>query len=252
LTILDIEGLALTLGERPILNGINLAMEPGEFRLVIGPNGAGKSSMLKCVLGLHRHSAGRIHLDGRPVREMTARERARLVAYVPQFLDLQFNLDVMSFMRLSRYAYDRESLVARDQMVAACLERTGTLAFQHAYLDELSGGERQRVMVAAALAQQPRLLILDEPGTSLDPAHRRDLVHLLADLNGREGLAILLVTHQWNEYIQSAPRILALKAGCVVFEGPAETIGDQLTELFDIEFHQVRMDGRMVNIPKMT
>ncbi len=249
MSLLEVKGVGLTLGGRRVLNDVNFSMDTGAFNLVIGPNGAGKSSLLKCVLDFHSNYDGEIFLDGISAREISSRERARILSYVPQFLVLQFNLDVDSFMRLSRFAHDDESLSQQEKIVDACLEQTETNHLKYALLEELSGGERQRVLIAAALAQQPKLLVLDEPSTSLDPVHRRDLAQLLAQLHG-QGIAILLVTHDWNELTAYGPRVMALKDGQLVFNCESATLPSHLESLFDCGFHHFQGEGHLISVPR--
>ncbi len=239
MSLLTLEGLSLDLHGKQILEGVDHDLEEGAFQLLLGPNGAGKSSLLKCILGLHAYR-GQITLDGRPLGALKARERARLVAYVPQFLDLQFNLDVAGFLALSRYAYE-ETAATRERIIQEALSQTETAHLIDAFLDELSGGERQRVLIAAALAQRPRLLLLDEPSTAMDPGHRRDLVDLLARLN-REGQAMLVVTHDWNDYVHHNPKVTALKQGRKIFDCMANELRDHLTSLYDCDFNHYQ-DG---------
>lgn len=247
--LLDVKGLSLTLGARRVLCDIDFSMERGAFQLIIGPNGAGKSCFLKCILHLFHDYSGAIRLDGTSNHALSDRERARKVAYVPQFLEMQFNLDVWSFMELSRYAHEDDALAKRVALIEDCLRQTDTLYLRHAFLDQLSGGERQRVFIAAALAQQPRLLILDEPTHSLDPAHRGELVHLLAELYHREQLTILLVTHDWNAFAALDPEVFALKQGKGVFNLKLSELDHHLESLFDCRFHYLRVDGMKLSLP---
>ncbi len=250
MTLIKLENLQLTLGGHHILKGIDCLVGHGDFQIIIGPNGAGKSSILKCILSLFPRYRGRILFNDRCNSELTSRERARLVAYVPQFLDLQFNLDVYSFMELARYAHDEETLAVREEIIDSSLNQTGTHHLKYAYLDELSGGERQRVMIASALAQQPKLLILDEPSQSLDPEHRVDLVRLLERLYRTQALTVILVTHDWNEFMHLQPNVLAVKEGRVAFTCAAANLSTHLDSLFGCGFHHLTVEGRTYSIPK--
>ena len=247
---LRVEQLCLRLGGRRILDSVSFSLEPGRFKLLIGPNGVGKTSLLKCVLGINRWDSGDIVWDGRPIKSIPARQLARNMAYVPQYLESRFTLDVYAFLELSRYAYEDESRAQRRRIIADCLQRTATEHLQTAYLDELSGGERQRVLLAAALAQQPRLLILDEPDHSLDPSHRVDMIRLLEELYRADSLSILLVTHDWNAYRHLNPEVLALKNGRISFECKAEDLDRHLEELFECRFHHLEVDGRRLSLPR--
>lgn len=247
--MIKIEHLSLKLGVRQILKDVNMTVESGDFQLIIGPNGAGKTSLLKCVLGLHNHYDGRIFINSQLNSELSGRERARLIAWTPQILELQFNLDVQSFMALSRFAYN-DTASERGTAIDRSLERTGVAHLKDAFIDELSGGERQRVMIAAALAQQPKILILDEPNQALDPSHRVELVRLLKSLFEEKGLTILVVTHDWNAFVSLNPGVLALKKGEIAFQCRAEALSDHLESLFGCRFNHFQSDGSQVSTPK--
>lgn len=246
--MIEVEGLSLTLGDRQVLSNVDLKLAQGDFQLIIGPNGAGKTSLLKCLLGLHTHYQGRILLNGCLNTQLTGRERARLVAWTPQLLELQFNLTVQSFMALSRFAHN-DTAAGRNAIVESSLERTGVAHMKEAFLDELSGGERQRVMIAAALAQQPKLLILDEPNQALDPSHRVELVKLLKQLYEEKGLTVVVVTHDWNAFTSLNPAVLALKQGAVSFSCRAEFLPQNLESLFGCAFNHFQAGGSLVSVP---
>ncbi len=250
MSLLQVTGLGIELGGRTILDQIESKIEVGGIHLFIGPNGAGKSTLLKCMLGLMRPDRGSVLFEGRDIHRLPSRQRARLIAYVPQFLDLQFNMEVRSFMELSRYAHDDEPVSTRTALIEASLARTGTQHLIDAFLDQLSGGERQRVMIAAALAQQPQLLVLDEPNHSLDPEHRVGLVQLLAELYAEGSLTIVMVTHDWNEFVHLEPQVHGLKAGRLVFDCAARELPNHLDRLFDCGFHHLDIDGFPYSLPR--
>lgn len=247
--MIEVNDLSLNLGDRAILKNVSLKVEDGDFQLIIGPNGAGKTSLLKCLLGLHTHYTGTILLNGQRNADLTGRERARLVAWTPQLLELQFNLDVESFMALSRFAHN-DTGAERRAVIERSLERTGVAHMKDAFLDELSGGERQRVLIAAALAQEPKLLILDEPNQALDPSHRVELIHLLKRLYEEKGLTILVVTHDWNAFSTLNPAVLALKEGEIAFSCRSSELPDHLPTLFDCGFNHFTSDGSLISVPK--
>ena len=249
MSLISLTDLTLELGGKRILEGVTCTIDEGEFVLIAGPNGAGKSSMLKCIMGLHRNYKGQLLIDGKSPKDIDGRTRARLIGYVPQILDMQFNLDVRSFMISSRYAHDHESVSTRDAILETCMRQTETYHLIDLDLDQLSGGERQRVLLASALAQQPKVLVLDEPDQSLDPGHRMEMVRLLAQLYEQESPTILMVSHDWNMWTGFAPRILALKEGRVAYTGAYDGLNAHLESLFDCRFEQVMVRGRTHHIP---
>ena len=247
--LLSVEDLHLDLDGKPILRGVSCRMARGDFQLIIGPNGAGKSSLLKCILAYIRDYKGEVRIDGRIARSLGDKARARLMGYVPQILELALNMDVLSFLEMARFAYD-EGVAQRNAAIAESLTLTHTEHLATRFIDELSGGERQRVLIAAALAQQPKLLVLDEPGSFLDPDHRLELVHLLGNLHREQGLTILLVTHDWNAYAPLSPKILAIKAGQVAFHCEALDLEAHLEQLFNCGFHHFEAAGISYSLPR--
>jgi iron complex transport system ATP-binding protein len=252
MTLIRVEDLHLEIAGKTILEKVDLDLQENGFLMVIGPNGAGKSSLVKCILALFDRYRGEITIAGTSNRKLDHRSRARLLGYVPQSLELQFNLDVFSFLELSRFAHQDETSRERNRIIDESLALTETDHLKNAFLDELSGGERQRVLIASALAQKPRALLLDEPSQSLDPSHRLELTKLLARLHEEERLAILVITHEWNELLHLKPDILAMKAGEVAFRCGPDDLDGHLSALFDCEFHHLEVDGRTLSFPRFS
>ena len=226
------EGLTLVRGGRPILSDVTFQWNPGDTTILIGPNGAGKTSLLRCMIGMHADYRGRIHFDGRDLRSFTPRQRACMIGYEPQVLDTDFNVDVKSFMASARYAHsgNRHSAIIKESLAL-----TETTHLPDAFLDELSGGERSRVMIAAALAQEPKVLLLDEPNAHLDPKHTADLVRLLSRLHG-QNMNLVVVAHDWNPFLALRPQVLALSRGELFHSGNWETTVNLLPELYGCAF----------------
>lgn len=208
------------------LEGVDLALEPGELVAVIGPNGSGKSTLLRCFAGLLQPSSGCVFLRGRPLAEVGVRERARELAVVPQFLPELPDVLASDFVLGGRYAHHRRwsGARARDhesvrEALAAC--DAGDLGARR--MSELSGGQRQRVLVARAVAQEARVLLVDEPTSALDPEHQLRVFALLGGLAGR-GRAALVATHDLNLASQFASRLVLLDAGRVAADGPVERV----------------------------
>jgi iron complex transport system ATP-binding protein len=201
-----------------LLERIGFDVYPGDFVALTGRNGAGKSTLLDRLAGLRPVSAGRITLDGRPLHEWTPARRARLLAHLPQTTgDLPFRAEQVVLM--GRYPHadawfesDGDRAAARDAM-----RRTGCLAFAERPMATLSGGERQRVLLAACLAQQARLLLLDEPSTFLDVDQQLHCFALLREEADR-GAACVAVTHDLNLALAFGTRLLVLDGGALVLD----------------------------------
>ena len=239
--LLEVTDLRCSLSGTEILKGVSFAMRPGEARALIGPNGAGKSTLARCIAGLATASGGGVRLEGRDLSALSRRELAKIACYLPQASGGLPGFHVLDFVLMGRYAHRgfREA-AARDDREAA--ERAMALA-GIAHLAErsvatLSGGEMRLVSIAACLAQEAKLLILDEPASFLDPSRRESLLALLMRLNREEGLSILLVTHDVNVAMLFAHGILAIREGKTLYDGPPDGLRDGavLQKIFSIPF----------------
>lgn len=233
-TILEIRNFSLCLGKKEILRDVSFNVCRGEYLSIVGPNGAGKTTLLKCIDRLISGGTGLIRAFGRPLESYRQRELARRIAYVPQADARVFPFTVMQFVLMGRYPYlspfstvDREGL----QAVKEAMEQTGTSGFAERRLDTLSGGERQKVYLAAALAQQADVLLLDEPTTFLDYRHQAEIRDVLARVNGESGVTVVSVTHDLNRAVLDSDRIVALRGGSLAFCGkPVEIMRREVLE----------------------
>lgn len=208
------------------LEGVSGRIAPGELVSIIGPNGAGKSTLLRLLDGLERPASGEVRLGGRPLHELDHRERARSIAFVPQFLAHLPEVHVGDFVLGGRYAHlagwGRRQAADRVA-VAAALEACDATGLEGRLLANLSGGQRQRILIARALAQEAPVLLVDEPTSSLDPAHQLAVFELLAQL-AASGRGVLVVTHDLNLASQFSKRIVLLQEGREVATGPPEEV----------------------------
>jgi iron complex transport system ATP-binding protein len=203
--------------------GLSFSVEAGEIFGVIGPNSAGKTSLLRLLTRVLEPAGGEIQLDGRPIAGVPHWELARQVAVVPQEAPRPFPFTVEQLVLMGRYPHapGRFFETAADVAVARnAMTATGTLALGPLPLEQLSGGERQRAMLARALAQEPRLLVLDEPTSHLDLRYQAETAHLLRRLNHERRVTILLVSHDLNLAAELCDRLLLLKEGRVARLGP--------------------------------
>lgn len=233
---LALDNLTLAYGDRTVLTGVSLEVAAGDFVGLIGPNACGKSTLLKAVSRILRPAAGRVLVDGRDVwREMTLLETARTVAVVPQDFPVNFPFTVEETVALGRTPYvsrlrgeqPRDLARAREAMRA-----TGTLGLKDRVLPELAGGERQRVILAKALAQEPRLLLLDEPTSHLDINHQVEILDLLLGLNRSGGLTVAIVLHDLNLASIYCDYLYLLGGGGLVARGrPQEVLTAENLEL---------------------
>ncbi len=221
--VLSIDRVAFDYAGSPVLDGVSLAIEEGEQVAIVGANGAGKTTLLKLMAGLLRPRAGSIRLGGREASRVPAGERARIIGFVPQEFAAPFSWTVRALVECGRTAHVRwfRSLSAADQeAVDEALASTGSLAYADRLLEELSGGERQRAAIAVALAQQPDILLLDEPTQHLDLARQGEILDLVSDLRARGPLTIVATMHDLNVAAMYFDRLIVVADGAVRADGP--------------------------------
>jgi iron complex transport system ATP-binding protein len=220
---LEAERVSFAFRERVVVAEVSVAVAAGELVAVLGPNGSGKTTLLRLLAGLLAPSAGCVRLDGQPLHRLSRRAVARRLGLVPQDprLDYPFTALEVTLMGRAPHQTGLGLPSARDLAVAHdALARVDAGALAGRVLDHLSGGERQRVFVARALAQEPDVLLLDEPTTHLDVRHQLDTHVLLRDLCRERGLACVTVVHDLNLAMTYADRVVVLAHGRVAAAGP--------------------------------
>jgi cobalamin transport system ATP-binding protein len=218
--------------QHPLFGGLSLAVEPGAFLGIIGPNGSGKTTLLRLLSGSLAPRSGEVHLAGRPVRGLPPRERARLLAVVPQEEPILFNFSVLEVVLMGRAPYlgffglERAADFALARAVLRDLDLGGR---EETHLRELSSGERQRTLIARALAQDPRVLLLDEPTAFLDMRHRLEIYDILRRLNHDTKLTVVFVSHDLNLAARHATRLAVIDRGRLAADGaPASVLTPDL------------------------
>ncbi len=209
-----------------ILQDVSFEIPPGQWVGILGPNGAGKSTLLRILAGVLPVSAGSVLLEGRPVQQWPPAERAQGLAFVPQRTDLTFPFRVREVVAMGRTPYLRRwqnEGEEDERIVDRVMDRTETAHLADRDVTTLSGGELQRVTLARALAQQPRLLLLDEPTTSLDLRHQFDVIEILEDLVS-QGVTVLTALHDLNLAAAVCTTLVLLRAGQVYVMGTPEEV----------------------------
>ena len=223
-----LEGHGLTIGypDQVVGVGLDIKVAKGEVLALLGPNGGGKTTLLKTLLGLLVPKAGEVRLDGRALSGRSIRERARLIAYVPQTHVATFAFPVEAVVLMGRTAYGNlfRRPTAKDRaVVAAVLEHFGIAGLAERPYTMISGGERQLVLLARALAQEPQFIVLDEPTANLDFGNQgkvmREIRALAASAHG-----VLFTTHDPNHALRAADRAYLLRGGERLAEGPVEQV----------------------------
>ncbi|WP_022659431.1 ABC transporter ATP-binding protein [Desulfovibrio desulfuricans] len=224
--VLRIAGVRAGYGGQSVLHEAGFTLHAGECAALLGPNGSGKTTLLRALSGVLMPQAGTIEIQGRPLAALKPRERARMVAVVPQRGQLPQGLTARQMVLLGRFAhlswlgaYGREDYAAADR----ALEETGAAPLAHRRLTELSGGELQRVLLARALAQESPLLLLDELAAGLDWARMVDLFNLL-ERRRAAGACVFMAVHDCNLAALYATRLMGLRDGNLVFDGPVAKV----------------------------
>ncbi len=253
---MSLSASALSYGyrEREIGRDIALDLAGGEVLALLGPNGHGKTTLLKTLLGLLPAKGGVLTLDGGRLASLSVGERARALAYVPQVHAGTFAFSVSEIVLMGRTA--RSSLFAAPsahdrEMVSAMLQRLGIEHLAGRPYTEISGGERQLVMIARALAQEPRYVILDEPTASLDFGNQGKVMSQIRRLAG-EGLGVLFTTHDPNQALRYADRALLLRDGRALASGNAADLltPERLAALYGVAIETIRGDdGKLAFLP---
>src|SRR5579883_633214 len=238
-TVIDLNNLSFGYASSDVVKDISAAFAPGEFVALVGPNGAGKSTLLKIMGGLIRSYRGSAKFFGQEISRLAPREIARRLAFVPQETQMVFPFTVAEIVFMGRLPHRPGTLFdsANDTRSAhEAMKLTDTAALSNKRFNELSGGERQRVVLASALAQNPEVLLLDEPTAFLDLKHQLQFYEILERLNAERGLTIISVTHDVNLAARYAPRMIALRGGQFVAQGTPEEVltPEHLYEIFEI------------------
>ena len=229
--LLAVDGVTFGYERQPLLYDVYVQVRKGEMVGLLGPNGSGKTTLLRLVSGVLQPQQGRILLDGRKLQDWGRRGVAQRIAVVPQELHVPFAYTVEQLVNLGRTPFvnllgsnsRQEAIVVQDAMQAADVTPLANRIF-----NELSGGERQRVIVAMALAQQPKLLLLDEPTSHLDIKYQIDILELAQRLNRERGVTVIAAMHDLNLAARYFPRLLLFQRGVVADAGPAEVLEPHL------------------------
>jgi iron complex transport system ATP-binding protein len=249
----EIEDLDLEVAAGTLVRALSMRVHPGEAWCVLGSNGAGKTTLLHTLVGLHRAAAGSIHLSGKPLAAWSVEDAARIRGFLPQFIHDSFGASVLDIVlmgrhpHLSRWRWEGD---AERELARAALEALGLAHLAERDITTLSGGERQRVAIAALLAQDPAILLLDEPITHLDLHHQIVVLQHLSGLARDQGKAVMFSIHDLNLARRFATHALILMDGGIVRHGLAGEImtAPVLSAAFGYPVLEIQAGGRTIFI----
>jgi iron complex transport system ATP-binding protein len=250
--LLTTENISFSYGSAPTLTDIDLTLERGALLALLGPNGSGKTTLLKLLTGILRPARGSVSYDGANLQSLARREIARRIALVPQELNLQFGFTVRQMVMLGRTPHIRALGGANPhdrRIVQEMMELTETDTLADRIITELSGGEQQRVVIAMALAQEPQVLLLDEPTVHLDINHQLELLELVRKLNRTRGLTVLATMHDLNLAALYFDGLVLMEGGRIIAQGAPQSVlsVEQIRAVFNtdvlIQPHPTRADS---------
>ncbi len=248
MTIYRVEDLRFRFGDAEILRGISLEFQLGQMAAIVGPNGAGKSTLMSVLSGFRDDYEGRCTFRDVEIRKWKKRDLGRQMTFIPQMIRLEFPFTAEQVVFMGRTPHCHGLFESQDdrEAVRKAMEVTETTGFAQREFRELSGGERQRVVLAGALAQEPSVLLLDEPTTFLDLKHQINTYSLLQKL-ARDGIAVVAVTHDLNLAASYADRMIVMSQGRIAADGEPEQVltAPMLEEVFEVDA-EIRQgpDGR--------
>ena len=211
--MIDVRNISFSYGQKAVLQDVSFSAGDGEVVGILGNNGAGKSTLITCINRVRRPDSGDVIIDGLSTGSMKERDIARLIAYVPQNTEA-VRISVFDSILLGRRPYIRWGMGREDiEACQAVIERIGLGSLQLRCMDELSGGEMQKVMLARALVQKPRVMLLDEPTSNLDPRNQHEMMAVVRDMAREEHITVLAVLHDLNLALRFCDRLFFLKDG---------------------------------------
>ena len=253
--VFEIENLSFAYDKHEVLNNLNLSFHEGIVTTMIGPNGCGKSTLLQLMTKNLKPAGGKILLQGEDIAQIRQKQFAQWVAVVHQYNTAPPDLTVEKLVSYGRIPYHKMGVPfdkAKDmERIEWALEITNTTKHKDKTVSQLSGGQKQRVWIAMALAQDAKVLLLDEPTTYLDIRYQLQILRLIRRLNKEYGFTIIMVLHDVNQSLYYSDEIVALKAGKCIAQGSPQQIltGELIQKVYDVTLKVSDIDGKRFILP---
>ena len=243
---IEIKDLGFGYSDVPVLKNINLDLNNPQFISILGPNGVGKSTLIHCLNKILSPSSGTVVVDGREVSEYTLKDMAKKIGYVPYTSGDSFPLSVIDTVLMGRHPHsNRRSNEADLEKVYEILKKLKMTHLALRSFDELSAGQHQKVMLARGLAQEPEILLLDEPTSNLDIRHQMDVTRMLRNLSHTQGIMVIMISHDINIAARYSDSIILMKDGTVFDVGTPEEVLTEgnIMEVYGVESRIITEDG---------
>ena len=249
--ILDVAGLTFNYNNHSVLDGIDFSLSPGELLAVLGPNGVGKTTLLKCINAIHRPAGGAVYVDGQEVLTLSSMAVAGKVGYVAQRTEpsrvTAFDAVLMGRRPHVRWGVSRHDL----ETVDAALRRLALKELAMRYIDKMSGGELQKVAIARALVQEPRLMLLDEPTSSLDLKNQVEILGIIRRVVSEHKVAAVMTMHDLNTALRYADKCIFLKNGKIFYVGsPLDVDAGIIENVYGVPVDVFKHGDRLLVAPK--
>ena len=250
--MLKVENLCFRYGKNSslVLNGANLELKQGEIGIILGKNGSGKTTLFKNILGIEKPKSGNICFEGENLLKMKRRDRARRIAYVPQHIHFG-DLTVLDSVLMGRVSYFGMKAGVEDYLaVEKILEDMQLQSFASRSAEALSGGEKQKIAIARAMAQEPKLMVFDEPTGNLDIANEQLIISEAKKLAREKNISILSSIHDVNQALAFGDKFFFMKDGVVKYAGGKEIVtAEVIRDIYDIQVRFETIDGKKVMLP---
>jgi iron complex transport system ATP-binding protein len=237
--LLQAASISFAYEKDPVIREVSLDIQAGEFLGIIGPNGSGKSTLLKLIAGILQPNSQQVLFRGTDLQTCNRKKLAQSLAWIPQEQNMPFPFTVAEVVMMGRHPYLSAFMFEGEndfKIVEHAMEQTQTTIFAQRRFNEISGGEKQRVMLASAIAQEPKIMLLDEPTSALDLKYQVELLKILKDLNQPHNVTIVLAMHDLHLASKFCRRLVLLKEGRVVRDGTPEEVLQKkiLEEVYEV------------------
>lgn len=250
--MINIKDIELSYQTTKVLNKLNTIIKEGDFTFILGPNGAGKTSLLKSINSILKIESGDIIIDNQSIKDFKDKEMAKLISFIPQEFFMQFDYRIRDFLLMARYPWLDfwGNYTQKDnELVDKYIDLLDLEKFNNRYFNQLSGGEKQRVLIARALVQDTKYILMDESLSYLDINHQIEILHILKKIKDSENKTIVMVSHNLNLSAEFADNLIFIKSGKVFCEGkPSEIYNEHfINQIFEMNFKFIENPYTKIN-----